>query len=155
MTKYKLDSKIDFGKCIGYTVRDVYKYSPTYLEWIIEFISDFYIEKDELFNLPNPTPFVKKYPVEIMGKTSMSAINPKGCDVYHAVEHLRNGGTIEEKEFKFSNKIFEILEQKKRGTYITPKWESVSSKIKNLPTVDDLIKQAKPIKVNKNKGLEL
>lgn len=104
--------------------------------------------------MPKPTPYIKKYPVEIIGKISISAINPKDCDSYHALEYLKNGGTIEEKEFKFSSKIFEILEQKKRGAYVTPKWESISSEIKNLPTVAELIKQAKPIKIKKNKDLE-
>ncbi|HKO79751.1 MAG TPA: hypothetical protein VJU78_05115 [Chitinophagaceae bacterium] len=154
MRTYELDSIVRFGKCKGYTVREIYQYSPTYLEWLIEFSSDFYIEKGELYKLPKPTPYIKKYPVEIIGNISMSAINPKDCDIYDALEYLKNGGTIEEKEFKFSNKIFEILEQKKRGDYVTPQWESISSEIKNLPTVAELIKQAKPIKIKKNKGLE-
>ena len=148
MKEYHLDSKLDFGKCTGYTIRQVYQFSPSYLEWLIEY-TDFYINQNELWNLPNPTPYKQRYPgIIFKGEPLLSAIRPKDCDISFALEFLEKGGSIKETTFKFSDKYFEILTAKRKGVYIVPKLEvsSIDGKL-----VADLIERAKPLSVKKKK----
>lgn len=61
MRTYELDSIVGFGKCKGYTVREIYQYSPTYLEWLIEFSSDF-ILKRRIIQIAKTDSIYKKIP---------------------------------------------------------------------------------------------
>ncbi|MEX2234271.1 MAG: hypothetical protein WD824_19050 [Cyclobacteriaceae bacterium] len=50
------DSTLEYRKNKGYKLSLVFKYNPSYLEWLIRNVDDFTIDKKKFMNLPDPTP---------------------------------------------------------------------------------------------------
>lgn len=48
---------IRFGKNSGFTLAEIYKYQPSYIEWLIMQTKEITIDIDSFKALPNPTPF--------------------------------------------------------------------------------------------------
>src|SRR5690606_8901956 len=53
---YYPDDVLNFGKNQGESLKEVYKYQPSYIEWAIINKQDFKIHIESFENLPNPTP---------------------------------------------------------------------------------------------------
>ncbi len=126
---YKLDSVIVGGKYSGFSVRQVYQFAPDYIEWIIKNWEEFYIDLEIFRELPKPTPFVKEQfnsiKIEKNGKEKIyktKAFDPDANNVRDAIEWIKEGGTIAEKDFYFSEASKQILKEKLGGVFIKPKW---------------------------------
>jgi len=50
---YRWDSVLDFGKYKGKTLSDVYKISPSYMDWCLKTLKWFYIDEDTYTILAN------------------------------------------------------------------------------------------------------
>lgn len=81
------DDIITFGKNKGSTLREIYKYQPSYLEWAILHIDNFKIDIDVFEKLPKPTPMGYR-PKEFSGELSNQNLSNAGFD-----EILRTRGT--------------------------------------------------------------
>lgn len=57
MEKLKPSYKIKFGKNKGKTLAEIYQYQPSYIEWAIINVDDFFIDIEAFYKLPNPTPY--------------------------------------------------------------------------------------------------
>lgn len=72
---YYPDDVLNFGKNQGVSLKEVYKYQPSYIEWAIINISDFKIHIESFENLPNPTPVeYKPENFDIIQKNNSSKI---------------------------------------------------------------------------------
>ena len=56
MNYYKPDDLLNFGKNSGISLREIYQFEPTYLEWLIINVPSFKIDIGSFELLPNPTP---------------------------------------------------------------------------------------------------
>lgn len=117
MRKYSHNEVLLFGKNKGYTLAEIYQYQPEYLNWLIENVPDFYIEINEFEKLPKPTPFITT--VQFSENQDFGVL-PAGSNT---IANLINSNSNIEIDFKFSEKIKEILEQKKNGSYQCPEWK--------------------------------
>jgi len=54
---YSPSYKLSFGKNKGYSLEEVYRYNPSYLEWLILNKDDYIIDIETFYNLPKPTPY--------------------------------------------------------------------------------------------------
>jgi hypothetical protein len=50
------DDSLNFGKNKGCKLRLIFKYNPTYIEWLIKNVDHFAIDMEKFKNLPDPTP---------------------------------------------------------------------------------------------------
>jgi hypothetical protein len=89
---YTPSDKISFGKNKGYTLEEVYRYNPSYLEWLILNKEEYIINIEAFYNLANPTPYdtYKQQAVGIdaihNGKTLNEVIKHEG--ITNAAEKL-------------------------------------------------------------------
>lgn len=123
---YRPTDIIHFGKYSSYTLADIYKFEPSYIEWSIEFVPDFMIEVSDFNHLPNPTPFINQVKEVKLGSRVIKNF-PYVSDnkVMDGKEFIRNGGVIPEIDFAFSEKYIDILQQKSLGKYNTPNWKKL------------------------------
>lgn len=119
---YKPDDKLPFGKCRGETLRDIYKFNPKYIEWLIKYVDNFFIDIGEFFELDKPTPFI---PMDGMWMKIESNFVQQG-KIF-----LESGGKIPEVEFEFSHETFAILIQKEEGDYTTPEYKLIRDVIED------------------------
>ncbi len=56
MTFCNPSDKLNFGKNKGHLLKDIYKYQPSYIEWLILNVEDFAINIEAFITLPKPTP---------------------------------------------------------------------------------------------------
>jgi hypothetical protein len=118
---YHPDHVITFGANSGCSLEEIYRFIPSYLEWLIEYIPDFEIDITEFTKLPNP----------INLKPQKQNINGKEISLLHCV--ISNGGIKKAKQrpsddfiefdYSFPERILNILELKKESKYYTPKYE--------------------------------
>lgn len=56
MKIYEPFDKLNFGKNKGHLLKDIYRYQPSYIEWLILNVNDFAINIEAFTELPKPTP---------------------------------------------------------------------------------------------------
>jgi len=134
---HKPTYKLPFGINKGFTLAQVFQFTPSYLLWLIEYVDDFEIDLSEFEKLPIPTPYKRSY--EPKGKGLFFGRNE--LLVKSALDYVSEGGALKEKPFVFSDKIISILEEKKRGTYQTPTLEKP-----NTISADKFVKIAEKYK---------
>ena len=52
---YKPEHIMTFGKNKGLTLKQIYQYKPTYIQYLVEFFDGFEIDINDFRDLPNPT----------------------------------------------------------------------------------------------------
>lgn len=128
MKIYKPTDKFVIGKNFGYTLAEVYKYQPSYIEWAILNLDDFKINLSEFEALPAPTtlsyeakhfePEIKKLEFteenlsEIFSNTDF--LNGyKEINVKHIIEQIQNGAEVKVLEnFRFAEIIYKTNNSK-------------------------------------------
>ena len=115
--EYKPNEIITYGVHKGYPLYKVYKFDPTYIEWLIKYTKEFTICLESFTILPKPTPYSKQMRLTEMGngflEYNIESVIP------FAELFLDNGGILKEFNFKFSNEIAAINELKKIILMIT------------------------------------
>ena len=104
--------KIDFGKHSGHTLEEIYRFSPSYLEWAIEYVDNFILDINEFENLPQPTPYIKLYPHKIKDNIILQFFSHTESDIQHAYNALKNGEILNEIDYHFPERIKEINNKK-------------------------------------------
>ena len=122
---YKPEYIMTFGRNKGYSLGTIYHYKPTYLQFLVKFIDGFEIEVKDFEDLPNPTitdPDRLPTGEKIGGLRFYPAIKLE-TSVRIIMEYIKNGGKFREINFAFSQEILDILDLKRKGEYIVPKYE--------------------------------
>ncbi len=101
MKLYLPEDVIGFGKNKGCTLAEIYKYQPSYIEWLIKNISNFSINIMNFKELPIPTPieYPRSFNYNFGVKEIKSRIEKGVC-------------TIDFDSFNFPLKIIEINDSK-------------------------------------------
>jgi len=121
---YKPEHKMTFGVNKDLSLKDIYQYKPWYLQYLIEFQEDFEIDIDDFKNLPNPTiADPDQLPPEEGQRIRFYPPIKLELSVRIIRDYINNGGKFKELTYTFSNKMVEILELKRKGEYIVPKYE--------------------------------
>ena len=116
ITEFNLESVLQFGKYNGNNIKEIYQYHPSYIEWLIKYIPEFYIDINLFKDLPIPTPFTKKY--------RHNFIDYKENQILAAKEFQKQGNNIPQKIFEFSEDTIKSLEEKQKGIYKQVIWKS-------------------------------
>lgn len=130
MKKYKPTDIINFGKHKGHSIEDIYKYEPTYIEYLIKYGEDFYIDINDFYSLPNPTPYLEKKELKIGNRIikTMTVFHGSNYSIINdGKEFINKGGLIPQIEYKFPEEFIEILDLKKENNYSAPKYEGNST----------------------------
>lgn len=121
MTVSTPTDKYHFGKHMGHSFADIYKFEPSYLQWAIIHVADFIINIPEFEVLPTPTPY--EHWVRF-GTHEVTAL-PGESSVKLGKQDLANGKTHPAVRFKFGNELYGIIQQKIEGNYTPPNWERI------------------------------
>ena len=110
-----------YGKNIGFTIAEIYKYEPKYIEWLIVNVSNFKIDTEEFERLPTPTTLgykSKNFPNGHSMEDDMNMytisdfINPFD-NVDSIKQHILKGAKIDELDiFHFPDNIKVINDSK-------------------------------------------
>ena len=114
---------IEFGINEGLSLKEIYQYKPTYLNYLIEFGRDFEIDVKDFENLPHPT----------IADPDQISLTEGGSKVFYPPikletsvriirEYIGNGDKSKQTKFNFSNKSVEILKLRSIGQYVSPKY---------------------------------
>jgi hypothetical protein len=122
-------NKIYFGKHAGYKLSEIYRFFPSYIEFLIAYVPNFIIDEKEFFNLPHPTPYIEEILIE--GKGFLKVFN--GNSISRTYQYLRDGNKLLPVAYKFPRKTLEILDLKRRGLYKTPQWKRSNCYMINIP----------------------
>lgn len=108
-----------FGINTGYTLAEIYKYLPSYIEWLIQYVPEFEIRISDFENLPKPTIFFREMELKTSkGKRLVSPrISHKG-----SIEKIKKSGDFKEIDYHFPDYIKQILLAKDVGVYETPEY---------------------------------
>ena len=141
MIQYQKDDTIGFGKYEGYTIREIYQYDPSYIEWLIKFTDDIILDLHELRQLTVPTPYLSPHNYNLI-TSYFKRIQNFRTGVNHVKEALQyekeTGKKLKAEAFIFKPEILEIIELKENGTYQKPKWEKLDlSRPENQATFAD------------------
>ena len=112
--EYKLDTAVYFGKYSCYTIREIYQYDPSYLDWCLININNFYIDIELFKKLPYPTP-MRLLKLKINSKIQWfgGTLGPTDNYIKSAQEYLNEGNFLEKKDFKFSENAVNAFKVKK------------------------------------------
>ena len=112
-----------FGKNKGFSLKEIYQYKPSYLEYLVEYGWDFEIDIKDFENLPLPT---IADPDQISLKEGGSTVFYPPVKLETSVrlikEYIDNGGKSRQIKFNFSNKSIEILKLRSIGQYVAPEY---------------------------------
>jgi hypothetical protein len=111
---FKPDHIMSFGANKGYSLAEIYKYLPDYIEWLVEYIPEFEINLVDFENLPKPTIFYD--PIELETNKGKIIISPRTTHK-GSIDSIKKKGKFKEIDFKFSQKTKNILLQKEVGIY--------------------------------------
>jgi hypothetical protein len=125
MKLYNPFDVLNFGKNKGHLLKDVYKYQPSYIEWLILNVEDFAINLEAFVALPKPTPLMygfvpgtKEYRI-IMEEKNISLFNH-----YTKIDHnqlisindifqfIASGHKLKEIDYEFPEDVVILNKQK-------------------------------------------
>jgi hypothetical protein len=125
MKLYNPFDVLNFGKNKGHLLKDVYKYQPSYIEWLILNVEDFAINLEAFVALPKPTPLMygfvlgtKEYRI-IMEDKNISLFNQ-----YTKIDHnqlisindifqfIASGHKLKEIDYEFPEDVVILNKQK-------------------------------------------
>lgn len=112
-----------YGKNKGFSLKEIYQYKPSYLEFLIEFIEEFEIDVKDFENLPNPTiADPDKLPPKEGKRLRFYPPIKLELSVQEIKAYIENGGKSKEIKFNFSARTVDILRLKSIGQYVTPEY---------------------------------
>jgi len=128
---------VNFGKNKGFLLKDIYKYEPDYLEWLVKFIDDFVIDLKSFEKLPNPTPLKNHLDnkEDLNQKTNSYKIkffNHNDITVENAKITTKNGEELNEIKFKFSQETKTIIDLKLNGKYKAPEYKNFVNQMNKI-----------------------
>ena len=129
MKLYHPSSRIQFGKHSGHSLSEIYRFFPTYIEFLVAYVPGFVIDVSEFTKLPPPTPYLAE--VYIDGRGPLKVLN--GNSISRTYQYLREGHTLPKSFYKFPKRTLKILELKRKGIYHTPKWKRGNSVLLSIP----------------------
>jgi hypothetical protein len=132
MKIYNPNDIMSFGKNKGYLLSEMYKYDPSYIEWLIYNVKDFIINVEAFEKLPKPTPYLygeSKYSYKkITERNSAKSLLEKYfgdapefsenslTNVKKIQEYISNNKIIlKEIDYKFPEFIIELNDTKMRN----------------------------------------
>lgn len=123
---------IEFGINNGFTLAEIFKYQPSYIEvFLIKYdgaglFPDFQIDVNEFYALGNPTPIDNiRYPSpEAKLENGLTFSKRPEFSVRGALRYIKEIGHIPPKKFQFSQETLNILELKKMGKYDPPDYNT-------------------------------
>jgi hypothetical protein len=121
--KYSADDVMPFGINRGFTLKTIYQYRPSYIEWLIKYIRDFEIDPTGFKDLPNPT---IPNPNPIISPETKLRLYPSikiEVSVVKIIDYIKSGNPVEELKFHFSQETLQILEDKNTGIYTPPPYD--------------------------------
>jgi hypothetical protein len=121
MKIYKPNDKLTFGKNKGYKLHDIYKYQPSYIEWLILNVDDFAIDIESFKSLANPTPIsyghvagTKNY-ANIMNNDKLSLLKKLTLTDQNQIvsmndvfQLLENNNSVKEIDYNFPEDVVNI-----------------------------------------------
>lgn len=112
-----IDEKMRIKPHRGYTLREIYQYSPNYIEWLIKNTKRYFVDLAQFENLPTPTPYeYTERRQMIPGRGPFLELAFTGRDqIQDARDYLANGNLIPESRHHFSDYIIDINERKRGG----------------------------------------
>jgi hypothetical protein len=121
---YSPNDKMGFGVNKDLRFSEIYHHKPSYIQFLIKYIPDFEINVNEFLKLPNPIiaapdPLPPKEP----GGLRFTPHIFLEASVEEIKQYMEAGGKMSEIQYSFSNEMLEILDKKKKGDYIVPKYE--------------------------------
>lgn len=146
--KLKPKDKINFGKHSDHTLEEIYRFSPSYQEWAIEYVDNFILDINEFENLPQPTPYIKLYPHKIKDNIILQLFSHTESDIPHAYNALKNGEILNKIDYHFPERIKEINNKKINQDYITPEWTPLDDK-KGIAVKDIKVEEYNPFNIKK------
>jgi hypothetical protein len=129
MAQYHPEDKIYFGKHAGHTLAEIYRFFPTYIDFLVTYVPGFIIDEQEFLKLPAPTPYITELHME--GKGRIRVIN--GNSINKTYRYLQEGNRLLPVAYRFNQKISEILRLKREGVYKPPKWERRKTLLLGVP----------------------
>jgi hypothetical protein len=78
---------LSFGKNKGLTLKEVYQYEPTYIEWLIINTDDITIDIEAFENLPTPTPLAIG---AVSGSVTRRVIGNSRSSIFHKMRLTDN-----------------------------------------------------------------
>lgn len=147
--KHSIEYIMPFGTNKGFSLKTIFQYVPTYIEWLIKYIQDFEVDIIAFKNLPNPT---IPNPKKILSENGLKLDPPIKLEtsVQKILDYIEIGGIIKEVVFDFSKSTIQILELKRKGQYTAP--EYIKSKWMSPEEVNELVAKYKPnLRIFQNK----
>lgn len=120
---YTPSHQLTFGKNKGHTLAEVYKYNPSYLEWLISNVDRIILDIEAFYKLPNPIPF-DTYRVKLNHEESryndnivneMFPDKPKNNDLSYLVAKIEAIQTA-----VFPTSVSQALKAEEKGYIIKP-----------------------------------
>lgn len=123
---YKTDYVMTYGENRGFSLKEIYKFKPTYIEFLVQYQQDFEIDLNEFKKLPKPTPFYKKINFKIPKKNGqiISVDRKIFGTTKEAIDFVKKGGQIFEVDFSFSKSTVDILLMKSMNGYNAPEYKT-------------------------------
>ena len=117
-----IDEKMRIKPHRGYTLREIYQYSPNYIEWLIKNTKRYFVDLAQFENLPTPTPYEYKERIQVIpGKGPFLEFAVTGRDqIQDALDYKAAGNIIPEKPHIFSEHVRGINQNKRNGESYVP-----------------------------------
>ncbi len=115
-----------FGVNEGHSLAEIYKYVPSYIEWLIEYIPEFEIDIEQFEKLGTSTVYVYDSLQELKLGSGETIQLPLHIQHNNSVSIIKNLKQHKEIQFCFSENTKHILQMKASGNYIPPKWQKLT-----------------------------
>ena len=117
------DYILDFGANKGYSLAEVYKYLPSYIEWLIEYTGWFEINPSQFEALPKSILFYSPTKIKTQSGKEIE-ISPQKIHRGSIKAIMKSDSKdLKEINYKFSEKFLNILKQKLNGEYKVPHYD--------------------------------
>ena len=125
---YRPDEVMSFGMNKGYTLKEIFYYSPSYIEWLIKFRNDFEINVNDFEFLPTVKTDLE-IPDDASIKDKVLAELKKDFSIGTPVEKIKTGNRkFHPNDYKFPEETLIILKKKKENNYTAPDWNKAIPK---------------------------
>lgn len=118
----KSDFIMPFGVNKGYSLAEIYHYLPSYIEWLVKYVSEFEINIEEFETLQKPLVHYKV--IEIRTNNNKMIQAQMRLDHKGSVDKIKKSNSLKEINFHFSEETRNIILKKRNGLYESPIYES-------------------------------
>ena len=134
MKVFRPADRIYFGKHAGHALYEIYRFFPTYIEFLVEYVPGFIINESEFINLPRPMPYIAVFQLGEM--RALKVLNANS--ITKTYQYLREGNSMPAFPFRFRKRTLHILNLKRKGLYKTPVWKKADALMVDC-SIEDLL----------------